>query len=119
MYFLNMGHFLTLQVLPTPKKMGLKLALSAPKLFIPSTNIPKCQMQWYKKKSGIWILNTAYFIAFRYVLSYKTNGDSQLTTTTTTKCSWRNKPKEHINCYILDTGHMFLIRVPIYLCIRC
>jgi hypothetical protein len=45
-----MGHFLTLQVSPTLKKIDLKMTLNAPKLFICSANIPNCQMQWYKKR---------------------------------------------------------------------
>jgi hypothetical protein len=76
-----MGHFLTLQFLQTLKKMDLKMALIAPKLFIWSANIPNCQMQWYKKKAT-WNLSTADFIDFCYVLSDKTNGDTQLNTHT-------------------------------------
>jgi len=45
-----MGHFLTLQFLPALKKMDLKMALSAPQLFIWSAKIRNCQMQWYKEK---------------------------------------------------------------------
>jgi len=52
------------------------MALSAPKLFIWSANIPKCQMQWYKKSSNS---STADFIFFRFVLSDKANGNTQLT----------------------------------------
>ena len=113
-YFLNVGHFLTLQFLPTLKKMGLKMALSAPNLFILSANIPKCQMRLYKK-SNLEPLAQLILHFFRFVLSDKTNGVTQLTK----KCSWRKKPKKQINCYILFTSPIVLIRVTIYLCIRC
>ena len=62
-----MGHFLTLQVPPTLKNVDLKMALSAPKLFIWSANISNYQMQWYIKLLDlILVIQLAIFQKHKY-----------------------------------------------------